>query len=148
MAKGRKTGGRNFQKGVQTYFGKLTEEDKELRKMSRDLAKNVIARNALTTLPELEYKLKNEIEEIPCLELLVMRCLQKAIKDQDFYKLDWFWKTWFGPHSERRVEEKKITIKLEDQNGNQIETNNLDKFSNKALKQIVDGMLIQDEQKE
>lgn len=142
MTKGRKTGGRNFQKGVQTYFSKLSEEDKQLRAMTRTLGKTVIARNALLNYKELKEKLKNDYDDLTCIELLVCRCLQKAIDESDTIKLDWFFKTWFGKDKEKIQEEKRITIKIEDQNGNAIGTQDLKNCSTEALKAIVEGILL------
>jgi hypothetical protein len=145
MTRGRKTGGRNFQKGVQTYFSKLSEEDKELRKMTRGHAKTVIARNALMTLPELETKLHDEIESTPCIELLVMKCLQKAIKESDTIKLDWFFKNWFGNLKENKYEERKVVVRIEDQSGNSLDLKDMSKLDNTTLRQVVDAMVSEDD---
>lgn len=143
MAKGKKTGGRNFQKGVQNYFSQLTDEDKALRKLSRESFKTIVARNFMKTLAELEEIVdeNDRNSTVPAGELLVINVLISAIKTKDEKKMEALLLRSIGKTREVVSEDRRVTIKITDQHGQEITMNQMEKMDNQSLKQIVDSML-------
>lgn len=91
--------GRPFQKGNNYGNGRprMTKEERALKKMTREDALKLIAKHCHKTYEDLRNEIKNK-NQIPCLELLVMRVMESAIAKADLKKLDWlFYQLWGKP---------------------------------------------------
>jgi len=146
MAKGKKTGGRNFQKGVQTFFSKLTEEEKLLRKLSRESFKNIIARNCLLTTTELQEKIITQQDSLPAVEIMVINILLSAIYSKDEKKMEALMLRCIGKSRDIVHEKKSITVTILDSKGKEITNDKLEELDTGNLKLIVDAMLKGDSQ--
>lgn len=89
MAKGIKTGGRNFQKGVSGNPNgrpKLPPEIKQIQKMSPTFVRAMINKLSRMTKDELATHLKDP--KTPVLEVTLGSIYAKAIKDGDYMRLN------------------------------------------------------------
>jgi hypothetical protein len=89
MAKGMKTGGRNFQKGVSGNPNgrpKLPPEIKQIQKMSPTFVRAMINKLSRMTKDELAIHLKDP--KTPVLEVTLGSIYAKAIKDGDYMRLN------------------------------------------------------------
>lgn len=77
MARGRKTGGRNFQEGHGIGRPKLSNEVKAIRKLSTSTFIEVTNELVFMTYKELKKRMKEP--NVPVLELLVGKSIEKAI---------------------------------------------------------------------
>lgn len=88
--------GRPFEKGNKFGKGrpKLTDEDKELRKLSREKFKTIVLNYLDLTSREIDQKVKDK--EMPALDAMIVSIMSKSIKTGDEKRLNWFLEQCFG----------------------------------------------------
>ena len=92
MAYGRKTGGRNFEKGHKLAKGtpKLSDEQRLLRKALNELhGKLLIVKYCIKSHAELKQFIKNP--NATCLELMIARMIERAISKAEVQYLNWIY---------------------------------------------------------
>lgn len=89
MAIGKKTGGRDFQKGNKYSLGrpKLPEDMKSIALISKDLLKRTIFKYLDKTPIELE-KIFREVDKQKAIDLIIIKFIFEALKG-DHYKAEW-----------------------------------------------------------
>lgn len=107
MAKGKKTGGRNFQKGHSISRPPLPIEVIEARKLNKAEAEITLNKFLHMSFYEMESFLNNHSNQVH--ELLVARVLFEAIKNGDHMKLEWVYYRLFGKQNEIKSAEGILT---------------------------------------
>lgn len=79
--------------------------------MTRTEALSLIAKHCGKSYSELKKAIKNK-NDIPCLELLVMRVMESAIAKADLKKLDWVFYQLWGKPKDLSTEDKERVIHL------------------------------------
>lgn len=106
MAKGGKTGGRDFQPGNKLGKGRppIPEDVREIRKISADTVKRLISRYVDMTAAEL--KVAAESDETPMLEKMIASVIAKALDAGDYTRIDFLLNRLIGKVTE------KVEVKL------------------------------------
>ena len=92
MAYGRKTGGRNFEKGHKLSKGqpKLSEEQIEIRRTLEQLnGKLLLAKYCIKSHAELKEFIKDP--DATCLELMIAKMIERAISKAEVQYLNWIY---------------------------------------------------------
>lgn len=121
MANGFKTGGKNFPKGNKygTGFGKLSDEQKNILKQIRSLnGKVLISKYCLMNYKELKAKVLDP--NTPCIDLMLMRMIDRCISKAELPILIWIYERlgWSKEEIQDGEEKKapRLYIKFDDKN--------------------------------
>lgn len=101
MARGKKTGGRNFEPGNKAGKGRPTtpKDVKELRLLNQYDIERVINKYLNTSTPELAALIKKQ--ELPSLDLMVCTIIYKAAAKGDHVRAEWVMSRLVGPMKQR-----------------------------------------------
>lgn len=95
MAKGFKTGGRDFEKGVKNHGRtRLPPELLRLKKISKEEIKKRL--NLLLNMNKSEFKLYMEKPDIAVFDLLFGAIIKKTVETGDHTKLQWVFEFIYG----------------------------------------------------
>lgn len=109
MAVGKKTGGRNFEKGNQHGKGrpKYTAEQLEIKnKLEKIDGKLIIAKYCITSQDELEEKLLDK--SLPCIDRMIMSVINRCINRAELHILIWIYEKLGWQEKEDYGQDQKI----------------------------------------
>jgi hypothetical protein len=122
--------------------GRLTPEERELKKLEKGYARSIFERYTDLPLPNLKeiYSQKDELD-LPSIEMMAIKMIIDAIVLGEIKKSEWIFAQRFGKLRETVKEEKVITLKFQDKNGNEVTQEKFKELSTDDLHNVVSAML-------